>query len=142
MSVRRIVFSFDGSETSLKALPWAIRFAKESGAATVLLSVFEPLAQYPIGKAANLLQFEMSAKQYLEDLQNEAKEAFLKEGLTIETVLLDGNPADEIISYAAANPIDLILCGTRGLGEIGSLLLGSVAQKLVTYSQVPVLVIK
>ena len=78
MSVRRIVFSFDGSETSLKALPWAIRFAKESGAATVLLSVFEPLAQYPIGKAANLLQFEMSAKQYLEDLQNEAKEAFLK----------------------------------------------------------------
>ena len=70
------------------------------------------------------------------------KEAFLKEGLTIETILLDGNPADEIISYAAANPIDLILCGTRGLGEIGSLLLGSVAHKLVTYSQVPVLVIK
>ena len=142
MKVRRIVFAFDGSESSRKALPWAVRFAKESGAATVLLSVFEPLAQYPIGKATNLLQFEISAKQYLEDLQNDAKASFLKEDLAVETVLLDGNPADEIINYATDNPIDLILCATRGLGEIGSLLLGSVAHKLVTYSQVPVLVIK
>jgi len=54
----------------------------------------------------------------------------------------EGNPADAIIKYAKKIEADIIICGTRGYGGFGALLLGSVAHKLVTYAKIPVLVVK
>ncbi len=50
-----------------------------------------------------------------------------------------GAPADRILAYAEAHDIDLIVMGTHGRGMLGHLLLGSVAERVVRRSTVPVL---
>jgi len=77
-----------------------------------------------------------------QEVLKEAKDKFSELGLTVETVYLDGAPASEIIRYASAESIDLIVCGSRGQGGFKALMLGSVAHNLVTFSPIPVLVIR
>ena len=60
----------------------------------------------------------------------------------VVTSLLDGDPAHEILRYAEDNGIDLITVGSRGLGGLRSLFLGSVSRKLVEDAKCPCLVVK
>ena len=53
-----------------------------------------------------------------------------------------GHAAEQILSAAKDGQVDLIVMGSRGLGGIGSLLLGSVAQSVLSASEVPVLVVR
>ncbi len=53
-----------------------------------------------------------------------------------------GHAAEEILRAAKEGKVDLIVMGSRGLGGIGSLLLGSVAQSILSASEVPVLVVR
>jgi len=63
-------------------------------------------------------------------------------GINVESVLLEGNPADELIRYAEENGMDIIVMGTLGRTGIDRLLLGSVAGNVVRYSTVPVMVVR
>jgi nucleotide-binding universal stress UspA family protein len=60
----------------------------------------------------------------------------------VETRLLDGDPAPEILRYAEENAIDLIISGSRGLGGLKGLFLGSVSHKLIEGAACPCLVVK
>lgn len=53
-----------------------------------------------------------------------------------------GHAADEILKAAKKHAVELIVMGSRGRGGIGSLLLGSVAQKVLTASDCPVMVVR
>ena len=53
-----------------------------------------------------------------------------------------GRAAEEILKAATKNKVDLIVMGSRGRGGIGSLLLGSVAQSVLSASTVPVMVVR
>ncbi|MGL4230295.1 MAG: universal stress protein [Casimicrobium sp.] len=53
-----------------------------------------------------------------------------------------GNAAEEILKAAKKDKVDLIVMGSRGQGSIASMLLGSVAQKVLTQSDVPVMVVR
>jgi nucleotide-binding universal stress UspA family protein len=70
-------------------------------------------------------------------LTNEERQRF-----RVETALLAGNPFLEIIRYAKAHEIDLIVMGTHGRGPIAHMLLGSVAEKVVRKSPCPVLTVR
>lgn len=59
-----------------------------------------------------------------------------------ERVLLDGRPSAEIVDYAEEGGCDLIVMGTHGRGGIDRLLLGSVAERVVRTSEVPVLTVR
>ena len=61
---------------------------------------------------------------------------------SVATGLLDGDPADEILRYADRNGIDLIAVGSRGLGGLKGLFLGSVSHKLIEDGKCPCLVAK
>ncbi len=63
-------------------------------------------------------------------------------GLAASSVLKRGDAATEIIDYVKAHEIDLIVTGSRGLGQIQSWLMGSVSRKLVHYSGCSVLVVR
>jgi nucleotide-binding universal stress UspA family protein len=63
-------------------------------------------------------------------------------GIKVESVLLEGNPSEELIRYAEEEQMDLIIMGTVGKKGLDRLLLGSVTGNIVRHSNVPVMVIR
>ena len=59
-----------------------------------------------------------------------------------EGAILSGEPAEKIMELAAQTQCDLIVVGTRGLGAMKGLLLGSVSMKLAQLSPLPVTIVK
>jgi nucleotide-binding universal stress UspA family protein len=66
----------------------------------------------------------------------------IEEGVDIRRELLFGAPAESIITVAETRQCDLIVMGTRGLGPLRSLLLGSQTQKVISLANCPVLAVK
>jgi nucleotide-binding universal stress UspA family protein len=64
------------------------------------------------------------------------------ETVAIETMLAWGNPADVIVEKAREKEYNLIVMGSRGLGAISGLLLGSVSDRVVKLAPCPVLIIR
>jgi len=60
----------------------------------------------------------------------------------VERVVVEGSPSGEIVSHAREDDCDLIVMGTHGRGGIDRLLLGSVAERVVRTSNVPVLTVR
>ena len=63
-------------------------------------------------------------------------------GVPVETALLEGTPAKQVVRYAESEDCDLVVMGTHGRGGIDRLLLGSVAERVVRSSEVPVLTVQ
>ncbi|WP_338739321.1 universal stress protein [Haloplanus salilacus] len=61
-------------------------------------------------------------------------------GVTVRTAIRKGDPGDEILAYAEASGIDLVVMGTHG-DDYQQTMLGSVSQKVVTMADVPVLTV-
>lgn len=59
----------------------------------------------------------------------------------VETVVVEGNPAAEIVRIAAERKIDLIVMGSHGRGGISRAILGSVADKVMRTAHCPVMII-
>jgi nucleotide-binding universal stress UspA family protein len=77
------------------------------------------------------------AKEYLSRLVEEAK----KDGLDAESVITEGYPPDAIIDYANKNGVDLIVMSSHGRSGITRFALGSVTDKVLRTSAVPVMVV-
>ena len=60
----------------------------------------------------------------------------------LETAILEGAPSREIVAYAEETPCDIIVMGTHGRSGVNRILLGSVAERVVRTSSVPVLTIR
>jgi nucleotide-binding universal stress UspA family protein len=138
MALTKVLLAYDGSEYSQKALEWLMCFAGQTAILTVIVKVFDLPADWDSGMGAGVKSIRKNLKDQLEKIAF----TFTEKGLSAKTTVLEGDPASQLIQYAKKERVDLIICGTRGLGGFESLLLGSVAHKLVTHSPVPVLVIK
>jgi len=60
----------------------------------------------------------------------------------IETLIRPGSPADEIVDAAKELGADMIVIGSRGWGEIRSVLLGSVSERVLHLARCPVLIVR
>jgi nucleotide-binding universal stress UspA family protein len=60
----------------------------------------------------------------------------------IHSGILEGSPAEAIIEVAKTSKSDLIVMGSRGLGQLAGLLLGSTSQKVVAHAPCPVLIVR
>lgn len=65
-----------------------------------------------------------------------------KEGVSTERWIVEGNPAEEIVRLAEEQSVDLIVMGTLGSSGIERFLLGSVADKVIRSSRIPVLTVR
>lgn len=142
MSMQKVVLAFDGSDGSKKALEWTIPFIKQNGGELHIVSVFEPLVTMAIEAAGTLLEIDEARRASLDKLEVLSDTLTAEHGIHVKTVVLEGYPADVLIHYANKQKAAMLICGTRGYGGFGALLLGSVAHKLVTYATIPVLVVK
>ena len=60
----------------------------------------------------------------------------------VETGIVEGSPAESIIEVANTRKSDLIVMGSRGLGRLAGLVLGSTSQKVVAHAPCPVLIVR
>ena len=93
------------------------------------------------------LPMESSWEGVNQALQEEGRAALgeierLAKDLPLELSQVDGSPAREIVDYAEEEGIDVIVMGTHGRSGVDRLLLGSVAERVVRSSTVPVLTIR
>ncbi|MFB6135022.1 MAG: universal stress protein [Halanaeroarchaeum sp.] len=138
----RILVPTDGSEATRRAIREAVALAAEHDATIHALYVLNTasFASIPtessVEGVSEMLEREGDAA--LDDVEKEAVER----GVPVERVQLDGSPAREIVRYAEREDCDLVVMGTHGRGGIDRLLLGSVAERVVRSSSVPVLTVR
>ncbi|MTI81438.1 MAG: universal stress protein [Firmicutes bacterium] len=137
---KKILSPVDGSERSKQAAAHAASLAKIVGAQLILVHVVTPVSMY----SDRLGGIE---KTLLDELVKEGQQILTKikwdlssEDTEIETTLLIGNPADEIFKLTTDNSYDLIVMGSRGLGELKGYIMGSVSNRVVRHAKCPVLI--
>ena len=65
-----------------------------------------------------------------------------KAGVATRSLIAEGRPFEQIIGFAKSLDVDIIVMGTYGRRGAERILLGSVAERVIEYSQCPVLVVK
>lgn len=142
---KKILVPSDGSKLAHKAAEFAADLAKVHGARVVGVYVIDPFPYIGIGDAsavglqAYLAEAQAAAGQSLDDIRKCCEHHEVPfDGDTIErNVTYEG-----ILETAEAEGCDLIVMGSHGRKGIEALVLGSVAQKVLTHAKVPVLIVK
>jgi len=143
--LKNILVPIDFSDYSLKALQYALPFAKQHGAKITLIQVIEPV-YYPENFLGVLppecekvnIDRARAAKRQLADLRQ------LEIGLETpaEIVVRTGRPYEEIINAAKEHDINLIIISTHGHSGLKRVFLGSTAERVVRHAPCPVLVVR
>jgi nucleotide-binding universal stress UspA family protein len=143
---KKILIPTDGSALSRKAVRAGVRLAKELGANVTAYYALEMFQPYVYGDgtvidSATLNAFERRAREqgqkYLAEVEKAAKAA----GVRCETAMTKpATPYQGIVDAARRQKCDVIFMASHGRGEFASLILGSVTQKVLAKSKVPVLV--
>ncbi|MDD2615044.1 MAG: universal stress protein [Methanosarcina sp.] len=139
---RNIVIATDGSENSQRAISQGIEIAKLSGATVHALYVVDSTSFSSIPMDAGWEAMYEILRGEGEKAIFEVKERGEASGVEVREVLLEGHPSNEIINFAEKNNADLIVVGTLGKTGLDRFLMGSVAEKIVRGSKVPVLVVR
>ena len=138
---RKVLIATDGSEYTKKAVDYGIDLANNTGAKLHAIYVIDtrvydsiPLSA-PMDYAYSVLRQEGDTA--IKSVASRAEAA----GLEVEGIIAQGHPADEIIKYAEKNSIDLIVMGTLGKSGLERFLMGSVADKVIRNSKIPVIAV-
>jgi nucleotide-binding universal stress UspA family protein len=138
--MRKIIVAVDGSEPSLKAARMAADLARATGGQLVLAFVVIPVALPADFYGVASVEFETQMRKDATEIL--AKAADSLGGVVTERRVLQGPAAETIADAAEAPDIDLVVVGSRGLGAVKRVLLGSVADRLVHVAKKPVLVVR
>ena len=151
MTIRRILVAVDGSKPSVDASVQAIDISKRLNAELTAIYVVSPDTRYNYLEDTitprlprALKDVMMIAMQRGEKHLDEVKQKAREKDVRVKTDVIIGisSVVKEIVEYAEKNKIDMIVIGSRGLSGIKKMLLGSVANGVVTYAHCPVLVAK
>ena len=145
LTLKTVLVPTDFSDASESALRYGKAMAEKFGASLHVVHVMEDLLAH--AWAAEV--YVSSMPQLRDEIEKESRQRLgtlltddERKTLRAETALLAGNPFLEIIRYAKAHEVDLIVMGTHGRGPIAHMLLGSVAEKVVRKSPCPVLTVR
>jgi nucleotide-binding universal stress UspA family protein len=139
---RRILHPTDFSKCSALAFEVATDIAKQNQSTLIILHVVETLGAENItyGEAASKLEPESYRQTLLEQVKEIVPPA--DSGIPVEHAVIEGDPAEQIDLFAAANKIDLIVMGTHGRSGWKRLLTGSVTEQTLRRTPCPLLVIR
>jgi|WetSurMetagenome_2_1015567.scaffolds.fasta_scaffold250635_2 nucleotide-binding universal stress UspA family protein len=126
LDFRKIIVASDGSSSSQAAWEQALQLARRLGSELVVV----PLVGEDLG-------IEMAEKIAVQ-LKAEAEAA----GISLESLILQGSPAETIIQAAREKQADLIVMGALGFGGVKSLFMGSATEKVIAQAPCGVLIVK
>jgi nucleotide-binding universal stress UspA family protein len=140
--LKKLLVPIDFSDASLKAIEYAVPFARHSGGTVHLIHVIERpifLSDLPDINVANLdANLVKDATAQLLSMANEE----IEELIPVQPVVRIGQPFVEILAAAKALNIDLIIMATRGNTGLKHVILGSTAERVVRHAGCPVLVVR
>jgi nucleotide-binding universal stress UspA family protein len=140
----RILIAIDGSEHSQKAVDFVVKHRELLGATRELTCVFveTPVALRMVGAFGADPGMPPIAPADPNVIAAPALKTLTDAGLQPTLVVPEGDPALEIAQLAQDNRYDMVIVGSHGRGMFRRAVLGSVANKLISSSTVPVLVIR
>ena len=146
---KHILLPYDGSPLSDKALAEGIALAKGTGAKLTLLYVFTP-HHLRIGGGRAVPGLKQLEKQYHDELKSKAvamletaQKRAASASVTCSSLIEEGTDAHEvIIARATRLKCDLILMASHGRKGLEGVLVGSETMKVLTHSNIPVLVVR
>lgn len=145
---KKILVPLDGSTHSRRAAHVAVDLAQKYDSKVIFMTVTRKFKV-----SDNLRRFMqaenlMGEPQYLIDemtkhIMNEARDYAKQEGLSkFDVIVREGQPARTIVDYAKDHDIDLIVMGSRGIGDVEGTLLGSVSHKVANLASCMVTTVK
>jgi nucleotide-binding universal stress UspA family protein len=138
-----ILVGVDRSEHATVALSQAVDIARTQKATLTVLVAYSTLM--PWGPVAPLPQgavdeFVAGVRADAQAIAEEAMSTIPSE-VSAQVLVVDAAPAEAILGQTAAGHHDLIVVGSRGRGDAGSFLLGSVSHAVLSHSRMPVLIV-
>ncbi len=137
---KKMLLATDGSPDAKVALKYARDLALRDDAQVFVVYAFEALPPFldPSGRD------ELVRRQTIEGetVAGEAVQELQEAGVEVITDIREGPAADVILRVAEARQPDLIVMGSRGRGQVASLLLGNVSHRVLAHAQVPVLIVR
>ena len=139
---QRILVACDFSEHSVQSLCLAAVWARHLSAEVTLLHVVESFVypEFYFDHAPDEENLERSIQRSHDYLARIAKDHL--SGVVHETVVIHAPVAEGIAEYASINDFDLVVLATRGLSGVAGILFGSVAERVIQLSEVPVLTVR
>lgn len=146
--MKKILFPTDFSKASLNAFSYALRFAAKIDAEIITLHVYELPPAVPIENYDFLLDtYEVSELNEFENYKSEvpklrkiAQKLHLGQ-VPLSHVLQQGDPVIEILNVIKQDKPDFVIMGTRGASGFKEIFLGTIAERVINQSTVPVLAI-
>jgi len=148
MSRLKAMLATDGSDGAGRAAGYLLKLVEDAPESEVIvLNVVRPMSYWFVPGEAGILaggevlgQLLEAARQESRALVKQAKSLF--EGkVSVRGLIVEGDPATEIVNAATAEQVEIVVMGSRGLGAIEGLLLGSVTDRVLVKSKLPVLVV-
>ena len=140
-----ILVAVDGSAHARAAVREAADIAHSQNAQLTLLSAYTSFlpwpAMMPVGLTQDTIdQVAEAARNTAQAALDEAS-AMIPDGVSARTLCVDERAADAILDELEGGAYDLVVVGSRGRGDVASIVLGSVSHRVVHESRVPVLVV-
>lgn len=139
---KKILVPLDGSSLSETILGQVKSMAKDYRVPEiVLLTIVEPFREQPYRKEDDWnLKIQKEALRLAGNYLRVLKEKLAVEGVRVDTAVVAGEPAQEILDYAANNGVDLILMKARGRSANNRWVFGGVTNRIIRHSPIPVLI--
>jgi len=141
VSIRRILYATDISDSSVIGMQYAIELARGTGARLTVAHVVDQTNFILLsGTAAGYL--ESSRKMWMESVKKKLAELLTREkppDMEIEAVVLEGKPYEQILKFSQDRGMDIIVLNLQSKGMIERAFLGSTAERVVRLARVPVL---
>lgn len=145
MTYQNILVPVDGSDLALSVIKHAVELAKafDSKITVVQVMTLDPYIASEYLSQGQSNEMIERAREFIQTNLNAAKTQFETHGVQVETKLLEGESIHRTINKAVTElAIDLVVLSSHGRSGFKKLLMGSVAQSLITEVSVPVFVVK
>ena len=140
-----IIVGVDGSQSSIKAAQWAVDEAAFRSSDVRLVQAFESPAVWlgmgeALGSTVTATISEDDLKSYAVDaIDDVVSQLAVPEGVSVHKTAVEGSPARVLLEQSAG--ATMLVIGSKGHGDLGSILLGSVGMHCVHHASCPVVVI-
>ena len=140
-----VLVGTDGSESSYRAVDRAAAVARDAGATLLLACAYRPMTAREIQDAADALggeSYKVSGSTPAEDVLRDAADRAKGVGAKdVDTLAVEGDPVDALVSLVEKRKVDLLVVGNRGLNSLAGRLLGSVPANISHRAACDVLIV-